>query len=253
MLALGRGQVASWQGLDDVIEALASTLPVFQALPDVAPGADFRLVGQRIPRQTHRYSGRTAILAHRTVHEPKPPADLDSPLAFSMEGYAGQPPGALIPVFWAPGWNSEQSLNKFQDEVAGPLHGGDPGRRLLEPGPPGNITYFESAQTAFAAQPEQWLLVPLWHIFGSEPLSMLAPAVAERAPAPYLALHRDDAARLEVGVGEAVQLHLAGQTYRLPVRLDLDVPVGVAGLPAGLPTFQGLELPAWSTLTRVRS
>lgn len=253
MLALGRDQAASWQGLDDVIEALASTLPVFHALPDVAPGVDFRLAGQRIPRQTHRYSGRTALLAHRTVHEPKPPDDPDSPLAFSMEGYAGQPPGALIPVFWAPGWNSEQSLNKFQSEVAGPLQGGDPGLRLLEPTQRGDRAYFGSVQTAFAAQPGQWLLAPLWHIFGSEPLSMLAPAVAEQAPDPYLALHRDDAARLEVGPGEEVQFHLAGRTYRLPVRLDLDVPIGVAGLPAGLPTLQGLELPAWSSLTQVRS
>ena len=36
------------------------------------------------------------------------------------------------PLFWAPGWNSIQAVNKFQEEIAGPLRGGDPGVRLLE-------------------------------------------------------------------------------------------------------------------------
>ena len=36
--------------------------------------------------------------------------------------------------------------------------------------------------------------MPLYHIFGSEELSAAAPAVAELAPAPYLALNPADAA-----------------------------------------------------------
>ncbi len=108
-------------------------LPAFADVPAIAPPADFRMVGQKIPRQPHRYSGRTAMTANVDVHEPQPPDDPDSPLAFSMEGYDGQPPPALLPAFWAPGWNSVQALNKFQIEVGGPLRGGDPGRRLIEP------------------------------------------------------------------------------------------------------------------------
>ena len=55
---------------------------------EIARNADFRLLGQKIPRQPHRYSGRTAMHANRDVNEPQPPADDDSPLAFSMEGFA---------------------------------------------------------------------------------------------------------------------------------------------------------------------
>jgi len=44
-----------------------------------------------------------------------------------MEGYPAQPPSSLTPFFWAPGWNSIQSVNKFQSEINGPLRGGDPG------------------------------------------------------------------------------------------------------------------------------
>ena len=54
------------------------------------------LMAAKIPRQPHRYSGRTAINANINVNEPMPPQDKDSPLAFSMEGYEGQPPSSLL-------------------------------------------------------------------------------------------------------------------------------------------------------------
>ena len=107
----------SWQNLDDVTVAMGEDVPILKTLQDRFPGADFRVTGQKIPRQPHRASGRTAVTAHVHVHEPKPPDDRDSALAFSMEGFAGEPPPALIPRFWAPGWNSVQSVNKFQGDV----------------------------------------------------------------------------------------------------------------------------------------
>ena len=84
-----------------------------------APTTEFRISGLKVARQSHRYSGRTAITADVDVSEPKPPEDVDTPLSFTMEGYTGPPPSALQTRFWAPGWNSVQSLNKFQSEVAG--------------------------------------------------------------------------------------------------------------------------------------
>ncbi len=127
-----------WENLDDVISAIIAELPALARIRDAAPGAAFRRFGMRIPRDAHRASGRTSIFAHLDIHEPKPPADPDSPLAYTMEGLLAQPPSALVPRFWAPGWNSDQSMNKFQDEVGGKLRGGDPGVRLFEPegGPP---------------------------------------------------------------------------------------------------------------------
>ena len=40
----------------------------------------------KIPRQPHRYSGRTAMLANIKVSEPQQPLDSETPFAFSMEG-----------------------------------------------------------------------------------------------------------------------------------------------------------------------
>ena len=89
------------------------------------------------------------------------------------------------------------------------------------------------------------------HIFGSEELSALAPAVAERAPEPYLALHPGDAAALGVGPTDLVELVLAGAAYRLPVAVGGGLPPGIAGLPVGLPGAVGIALPAWSKLGKV--
>ena len=57
--------------------------------------------------------------ANISVHEPRQPQDKDTMFAFSMEGN-NQPsaPRSQIPFAWAPGWNSPQAWNKFQDEWA---------------------------------------------------------------------------------------------------------------------------------------
>jgi NADH-quinone oxidoreductase subunit G len=249
MTAAGNTAAEGWQQLDDVVAALGEALPVFDPILLAAPTAEFRQMGSKIPRQSHRYSGRTAMLADISVHEPKPPEDVDSPLAFSMEGYDGRPPADLIQRFWAPGWNSVQALNKFQAEIGGPLRGGDPGRRLIEPAPDAAISYFKEIPSAEPADGE-WILVAVHHIFGSEELSMATAGVAERSPRPYVALNADDAAELGTAVGEEVEVAWNSRRHRLPVRLMPSLPRRVAGMPVGLPGWPGLNLPACGRIFR---
>ncbi len=184
-----------------------------------------------------------------SVFDAAPPDDRDAPLSFSMEGYDEQPPAPLVARFHAPRWNSVQALNKFQEEVGGPLRGGDPGVRLVEPpaapGPPPPVPGPAAGLPAGGA--DRLLAVPLHHIYGSEELSMLSPPVAGRAPAPYLALGPRDAERLGAreGLPLAVLLHGAGEPHlSLPVRIVASLPEGVAGLPVGLPGQPFLDLPA---------
>jgi NADH-quinone oxidoreductase subunit G len=160
-----------------------------------------------------------------------------------MEGYKGIPPAALISRYWAPGWNSVQALNKFQSEVAGPLIGGDPGRRLIATPENASPAYFEPTSSNTPAQSGSWQLVPLYHIFGSEPLSMQSPGVAERAPHPYLALNPADAQTLELKPGDHAQISLQEQVISLPVHLEVSLPPGLAGLPVGLPGMGRPDLP----------
>lgn len=248
-LAAGAAEPARWQNLDAVGAALAAELAVFQPISAVAPSADFRLAGQKIRRQPHRYSGRTAIHAARDVSEPKPPDDPDAPLAFSMEGYSGQPPPALIPFFWAPGWNSAQAVTKFQAEVNGELRGGHPGKRLIEAGAPAMPNYFRDVPQPFSQREGFWLVVAIHHVFGSEELSACASAIAQLAPRAYIGLSAGDAAELDVRPGQTVELNLAGAKHSLPLELIPGLPKGVAGIPAGVPPLTGIALPAWAELS----
>ncbi len=236
--------LADWRNLDEAIGELARSLPQLADAAHAAPSAGYRMAGQRVPREPHRYSGRTAMLAQITVHEPKPPEDLDSPLAFSMEGNPGQPPSALIPFFWSPSWNSIQAVNRYQTEIGAALRGGDAGVRLIEP-PAAAPEFFACAPCAPAGRRAlgEWLLAPLPHIFGSEELSRLAPGIAQLAPAPYIALNRADLSLF------GAEVECLG--HRLPARLAEDLPDGVAGVPLGVPPFLGLDLPMHAPLRKV--
>ena len=164
--------------------------------------------------RTHRPPA--ASMLDDPMHEPKPPDDPDSPLAFSMEGYQGQPPSPLINRYWAPGWNSVQSLNKFQSEVGGPLYEENPGIKLIEPSDPSVPRYFTAVPESFRPREGSWSILPLWRIFGSEELSAEAQSLAERIPTASLALHPDDARKLAVQAGGLVQVTVAGRPSRLP-------------------------------------
>jgi NADH-quinone oxidoreductase subunit G len=233
IIAAGREVPPQWQSLDDITEYLISVIPFFSPVKDIAPSADFTVQGLKIPRQPHRYSGRTAMQANENVHEPKPPEDRDSPLAFSMEGYEGQPPAPLISRFWRPGWNSVQSLNKFQQEVSGPLRGGDPGKRLIEPAITSQASFFTDVPEAFTPGDKEWLLAPLYQIFGSEELSILSPGIAELTPFSYLAMNPGDALRINVKNNDVVEVLERDTKYAFKVRVDTTVPAGIAGFSSG--------------------
>jgi len=242
--------MAAWNQLDDVVVALANVIPAFQRLTEVAPPEKFRMIGQKIPRQTHRFTGRTAMHAPLLMHEPKPVEDDDSPLAFSMEGYLGQPPSPLITHYWSPRWNSVQALNKFQSEVGGPLRQEMPGVRLIESSDKRTVTYFADAPQLFQIRGDSWLILPWYQIFGSEELSARASAMAERIPEPVLMLHPEDAATLRFKAGEQAEFMLDNKSHRVPVKLNAAVPRGTAALTI-VSGFTDAVLPTWSPLIRV--
>jgi NADH-quinone oxidoreductase subunit G len=250
IVAAGRPEGRAWWDLDDVLAALAAESPQFSTIQEAAPSAAFRMSEQKIPREPHRYSGRTAMLANVSVHEPKPADDPDSPLTFSMEGNPDQPPSALISFFWTPGWNSIQAVNKFQEQVAGPLRGGNPGVRLFDSTKDRPGSYFEEVPEPSAPRPGQWLILPSYHIFGSEELSQNAPAIQELAPGPYIGLSAEDAGRIGAHTKDRVTVKVDAGVYRLELRIVSGLRGGMAMLPIGLPGLEGLELPAWGEVTR---
>ena len=105
------------QNFDSIVNEISNQYPVLEKIKDVAPGANYREGGMRIPRQTQRFSGRAALQANINVSEPKPPQDVDTALAYSMEGSKAMPPAELTSYYWSPGWNSVQAENKYMIEL----------------------------------------------------------------------------------------------------------------------------------------
>ncbi|PTU73833.1 NADH-quinone oxidoreductase subunit NuoG [Pseudomonas mangrovi] len=227
-----RGQPLDWSQLDQVTAACAASQPLLAGIEDAAPKAGFRIKGLKLAREPHRYSGRTSMRANQSVHEPRQPQDVDSPFAFSMEGYAGSAEDRQqIPFAWSPGWNSPQAWNKFQDEVGGHLRAGDPGVRLLHGGAGGS---WFAVPAPFAPAAGEWQLVPRHHLFGSEENSARAEPIQARMPQPYAAIAEEEAQRLGLAEGSQLRLSSQGCLLQLPLLVDASLPLGVVALPVGL-------------------
>jgi NADH-quinone oxidoreductase subunit G len=227
-----KGHEVEWTQLDEVTAHCEAANPALAGIMDAAPNAAFRLRGLKIARSPRRYSGRTAMRAPLSVHEPRASQDQDSALAFSMEGYVGpDEPAPLIPFAWAPGWNSPQAWNKFQDEVGGHLRTGDPGVRLIKG--QGQQSYFTAIPESFKAG-SSLKAVPLYHLFGSEEMTARAEPLQDRIPTAYIAIAAADASRLGLSDGVEASVKVAGVLLSLKVRISTSLPTGLAGLPVGI-------------------
>ncbi|WP_020682040.1 NADH-quinone oxidoreductase subunit NuoG [Marinobacterium rhizophilum] len=217
-------QLAGWHNSDAVRHSLAAAVPIFADIERAGPGVEARIHGAGFQRQSARASGRTAMHAYRQVREFPPPADHDSPYRFSMEGVPG--PGAARASVWAPGWNSGQALNRFQQEAGGDWRETADLVRLhfeaLDQPPASPLSTRDSAQ--------QWQLIPCYEVFVEE-LSGYAPAVAERAGPAVLGIDAQSARRLEVNSWDSLELHYGDCSQTLYVQVDPSLPAGSLAIP----------------------
>ena len=232
--ALGRDD-CQWQAIDELSAACAQAASL-QGMRGMSPGRDYRFAGiQRIPRQSHRYSGRTAMRANVNVHEPKATVDTETPFSYSMEGQnPGDQDGAVVPYVWSPGWNSNQSVFKFQQEVGGELLGGDPGVRLLEVSSQPATSNGKSDLPSEAPQIKNGNLryLPVYDVFSSDELSNHSWPISTRALGPFALLNPTDAKSLEVESGDGVACDQVMQGS-MEVIVDTRVPVGAVGICQG--------------------
>ncbi len=233
-LARALGRDAAWDDFNDLAAACANG--AFAPLAEVAPPPDYRVEGQtKIPRQPHRYSGRTAMRADVNIHEPKTAVDEETPFSWSMEGQnLGQQDGATVPYVWTPGWNSNQSVFKFQQEVNGALAGGDPGVRLFETNDSADgLAQRFREPPAKAPANDALVTARITHVFGGDELSAASPPIQERMPTAHALLNPADAKRLGIATGDGVRVQ--GWSASAAARIDADMPEGVVALAQGLP------------------
>jgi len=214
------------------------------------PGADFRMLNAKIPRQTMRYSGRTSMNAQSAVSETRVPQDIDSPLAFSMEGLQENPPSSLVPFYWTPGWNSVQAIYNYLDEPNGSMKGGDPGLRLIEAAEERNNSYFEINRQTYEYQKGELIIVPVYRIFGSEELSSVACTLSQRIQEPLLSLNQQDADISGVKDGDMIQLEIMKNKLKIKARIENSLPGGIAGLTVNLPDMPFIDLPGRGKLLK---
>jgi NADH-quinone oxidoreductase subunit G len=241
--AKDKNRAVLWNRFDDIVSALVKELPVFSKLLEYMPDADFRMLNAKIPRQTIRYSGRTAMNANIAVSEPIISQDPGSPLAFSMEGQPESPPSSLVPFYWTPGWNSVQSIYNYLDEPNGSMKGGDPGIRLIEPNEVSDNSYFKIKSQTFEAQKDEWLIVPVYQIFGSEELSSAGTSVAQRIQEPFVFLNQKDADIIGANNGDLIQVEISKSRLKIRVKIENSLQQRLAGLSVNLPGMQFIGLP----------
>lgn len=244
-MAAGYNDFKEWHNLDAVVGAINREVESLRNINEAAPSSRFRIADMKMSRASTRYSGRTSIHAHENVSEQKPPEDPDSPFTFTMEGFSGFKPPGLTNLLWAPRWNSVQALTRFQEEIGGPLRGGDPGVRLIEPARKVSFSYFDDIPATFEKREGEYYTVPLYHIFGSDELSIHAPWIRELAAKPFILLNRYDAEEGKMNEGDEIDIQLPGGTLKMSVKISDTIPPGVAGIPAGVPGVEDLSLPGW--------
>jgi NADH-quinone oxidoreductase subunit G len=243
---IGHQTLSKLESLEQVVNACANSNPLFRYLSDVAPGQGFNNGGLKIPRQTHRYSGRTAMNSGVSVHEPQMPQDTDSPLAFSMEGLNRDQPSSLTPFVWSPGWNSNQSLQKFQAEVDGPLKGGSSGIRIIESSMEGaeHLPLHKKAQL----KAHQWRLVPFYQVHGSEEMSSHTDEVRQLSGRGFVAIGEKVAERLGVSEGDGLRVIQNDIECSLEVKILNRVAKNCVGFSAGFQEVRGLSAGSLVTL-----
>jgi NADH-quinone oxidoreductase subunit G len=157
-----------------------------------------------------------------------------------MEGYDPLHETAVQPFVWAPGWNSNQSLHKFQAEIGGAMRTANGGVRLLDTHAEEPPAAPEPAPAPAAAvdSDSTWLLLPRPVLFGSERLSALSTGIDELLPRAFIAVTPTAAQHLGVSAGDG--LRVRGHEAALEVRIDPSLPEGYAAYAHNFPECRDL-------------
>lgn len=232
---INHSSLATMEHFDQVTEACAASSSVFSNLGDVAPNRNYRNHGLKVPRQTHRNSGRTAVLADVSVHEPQQTIDIETPLAYTMEGLNRDEPAALKPFYWAPGWNSNQAVQKFQDEVDGPIRGGPNGVRLFDCNGADKTmpTSQKITQSKDEMESGKWQLISIYRVHGSEELSVSSEEIGELSGEAFIAVGEKVAEKLSVSEGDGLLVNSGDVELSLEVKIISRVAKNCIGFSAG--------------------
>jgi NADH-quinone oxidoreductase subunit G len=194
--------------------------------------------------QTPRVSGRTAMLANQTVHEPKPFGEAGAPYKQSMEGtQAGQKNEFPLAYSWSPGWNSNQSNHKFRDEYRGSELEKQEGVHCI--GASQSDQWFKWQGDWSKNNKAQWQILPLQKVFGSDNLSLHALPIAQLKVQAQIVVSPLDAQKMGFAAGELIYC----DDNQTPLQLIISTHVPANSILVYVPADQQFELRHCEQLT----
>lgn len=223
-----------WNNMDDIINDIIADISDLKDIKNFLPEASFRIFGQKIARSPHRASGRTALRADISVHEPKQPQDVDSMFSFSMEGsQQAYKFSSYIPFAWSPGWNSPQAWNKFQSEINGSLLCGNSGIRLFNNTKKEKIGFFNCISNSIKKD-NYYYVVPYYFLFGTEEITQDTPVLEKKIPILYGVIGLSDAKKNCFGENSYIEFFCLGEKFHIKLRISNILASGQIGLPLGM-------------------
>ena len=139
-----------------------------------------------------------------------------------MEG-GGLGKAATLPYVWSPGWNSNQAISQFQQEVAGPLLHSPPQLRLTLA--PSAEQGSQQEDNAGQADNTGLPFVPIYQIFGSDHLAIRTPQFKLMFPNNYLQISPSDADKLGLTDCSLVKVRNdLGQHWLMALDIDERLP-----------------------------
>lgn len=220
-----------------ILDDLSKKYFLLKSIKYMIPEENSLLYNQKIARAPNRYSGRTAMFANISIHEMPPLKNKDSIFTYSMEGN-NKLKNQYIPFVWSPGWNSIQSLNKYQKKIGEDLLYKETGINILKNKTikyQKSISWFKNIPSKFNKK-KGWHVAPYYHLFGSEEITHFSPTINNMIPKSYIVINNIDAKKLNINkYYNFIELNYLGEIFNLPIRISKKLKNNHIGLPIGLP------------------
>jgi NADH-quinone oxidoreductase subunit G len=94
-------------------------------------------------------------------------------------------------------------------------------------------------------------LLPRYHVFGSEELSSLSPAIAARTAPASVVLSRTECEKRGLKEGDKARIEVDGAEVAVLAVLVREIPEGIATVALGLPGMPMVSLPCQASLSAV--
>ena len=101
-----------------------------------------------------------------------------------------------------------------------------------------------AAQMAKQRQ-QKWLLIPQYHLFGSDELSIHSDGIRELSAKPFAWLSKADAEQMGVKEGSIISLRINEDKYHYMLKIEDSLRNGIVLVSAGLPGLPALDWGSW--------